>query len=350
MDQNLFNPALLKLAREERGLSQKELAEALSIQQSSVCKYEAGDLIPSNETIESVSKLFDYPSTFFFQDDLPVYSGLIFHRKRSSLSAKKRMSIEAEARLRAIDVLHLFKWKDLKSNIIPRENRKPEEMAQALRKHWNVNDGPIENLTKLLEDNKIVILSFKFDAEELDGFVLNVDNVVCIALNKDDGFSPDRQRFTMCHELAHALLHQNVFPDKTTEREADRFAAEFLAPRKAIESDLVWPMTFGQLEQLKSKWKISIAGLVYRMHDIGKISDVIYRRIMMFLSTRGLRKHEPECGLVPETPTLLNNMIQEFFAETQEALPTLKLSESRFKKRYPEIKVGGLSEMSVGKA
>jgi hypothetical protein len=86
------------------------------------------------------------------------------------------------------------------------------------------------------------------------------------------------------------------------------------------------------------------------MHDIGKISDVIYRRIMMFLSTRGLRKHEPECGLVPETPTLLNNMIQEFFAETQEALPTLKLSESRFKKRYPEIKVGGLSEMSVGKA
>lgn len=350
MDQNQFNPALLKLAREERGFSQKELAQKLCIQQSSVCKYEAGALIPSDDTIRSISKLFGYQSTFFFQDDLPVYSGLIFHRKRTSLSAKKRMSIEAEARLRAIDVLHLFKWKDLKSNIIPRENRKPEEMAQALREHWNVNDGPIENLTKLLEDNNIVILSFKFDAEELDGFVLNVDNIVCIAMNNDGGFSPDRQRFTMCHELAHALLHQNVFPDKTIEGEADRFAAEFLAPQKAIESDLAWPMTFERLKQLKSKWKISMASLIYRAHKLGKISDAIYRRIMMYMSSHGFRKHEPDCGLVPETPSLLNNMIQEFLTETQDALSRLKLSESRFKDRYPEIKIGGLSEMSVGKA
>ena len=348
MDQNQFNPALLKLAREERGLSQKELAEALCIQQSSVCKYEAGDLIPSNETIKSISKLFGYQSTFFFQDDLPVYSGLIFHRKRTSLSAKKRTRLEAEARLRAMDVLYLFKRKGLKSNIISREKRKPQEMAQALREHWNVNDGPIDNLTKLLEDNYIVVLSFKFDAEELDGFVLNVDNVVCIAMNNDNGFSPDRQRFTMCHELAHALLHQNVFPDKTTESEADKFAAEFLAPRKAIESDLVWPLTFGQLEQLKRKWKISIASLVYRAHAIGNISDVIYRRIMMFMSSYGLRKHEPDCGLVPETPSLLNNMIQEFFTETQDALSRLKLSEWRFNERYNLS--GGLSEMPVGKS
>ena len=347
MDQNRFNPALFKLVREEQGLSQKELAQKLGIQQSSVCKYEAGDMIPTTGIINDMSRYFGYQEDFFFQDDFPVYSGLVFHRKRASLGAKDRTKLEAEARLRAMDVLYLFKRKGLKSNIIPRKNREPEEMAQALRKHWNVKDGPIDNVTKLLEDNNIAILSFDFATEELDGFVLNVNNIVCIALNSNSCFSPDRRRFTLCHELAHALLHQNVFPDKTTEKEADRFAAEFLAPRDAIESDLAWPMTFGQLEQLKSKWKISIACLVVRAHTIGKISDVIYRRIMVFMSSNGLRKHEPECGLVPETPSLLNRMIKELFPETQDALSWLKLSEWRFNYRYNE---GGLSEMSVGKA
>ena len=349
MDQKRFNPELFKLVREEQGLSQKELAQKLGIQQSSVCKYEAGDMIPTTEIINDMSKYFGYQEDFFFQDVFPVYSGLVFHRKRASLSAKDRTKLEAEARLRAMDVLYLFKRKGLKSNIIPRENREPEIIAQVLRKHWRVNDGPIDNVTKLLEDNNIAILSFDFATEELDGFVLNVNNIVCIALNSNSCFSPDRRRFTLCHELAHDLLHQNVFPDKTTEKEADRFAAEFLAPQNAIESDLAQTLTFERLQQLKHTWKMSMASLVVRAHTIGKLSDVSYHRIMMYMSSKGLRKHEPECGLVPEIPCLLNNMLQEFFAETQDALSRLKLSESRFKDRYPEI-IGGLSEMSVGKA
>ena len=345
-----FNAAMLKLAREQKGLSQKALAGELGIQQSSVCKYEAGDMIPTPEILSRMCVYFGYREAFFFQTDLPVYSGLVFHRKRASLGAKDRTRLEAEARLRAMDVLYLFTRKGMKSNIISRGNRGAEEMAQALRKHWNLNDGPIENLTKLLEDNNIVILSFKFKTKELDGFVLNIDNIVCIAMNNDSCFSPDRQRFTICHELAHALLHQNAFPDKATEREADAFAAEFLAPRKTIESELALPLTFERLELLKRKWKISMASLIVRAHTIGTISDVIYRRMMMFMSSCGLRKYEPDCGLVPETPSLLNNMIHEFFAETQDALSRLKLSESRFKDRYPETKIGGLPEMTVRQA
>lgn len=350
MDQKRFNPTMFKFAREERGLSQKDLAHELDIQQSSVCKYEAGDMIPTTESLKKMCDFFGYQKDFFFQDDLPVYSGLVFHRKRASLGAKERLRLEAEARLRVMDVLYLFRKKRIESNVIPRMNREPEEMAQALRKYWNVNDGPIDNVTKLLEDNHIAILSFPFKTAELDGFVLNLDNIICIALNNDGCFPPDRQRFTLCHELAHALLHQNVFPDKEIEKQADTFAAEFLAPQSAIENDLALPLTFEKLEQLKRKWKMSMASFVVRAHNTKKIPDVVYRRIMMFMSSRGLRKHEPECGLVPEMPTLLNNLIQEFFTETQDALSRLKLSESRFKDRYPEIKIGGLSEMSVGKA
>ena len=93
-----------------------------------------------------------------------------------------------------------------------------------------------------------------------------------------------------------------------------------------------------------------MASLIVRAHTIGTISDVIYRRMMMFMSSCGLRKHEPDCGLVPETPSLLNNMMKEFLAETQDALSRLKLSESRFKDRYPETKIGGLPEMTVRQA
>ena len=340
MSEAIFNPALFKLVREQNSLSQKDLAVKLGVQQSSVCKFEAGGMIPSEAVISKMSSSFGYLNEFFFQKELSVHSGLIFHRKRAALGAKERIKLEAEARLRAMDVLYLFRKKGLQSNVIPRENRSPEVMAQDLRVYWNVKAGPIENLTELLESNRIVIISFDFGTSELDGFVINVDNIVCIAMNKDDCFSPDRRRFTLCHELAHALLHQNEFPSKDAEKEADKFAAEFLAPENCIKDELTPPLTMEKLKTLKSQWKMSMASLIYRAHALGNISDAVYHRLLVFMSTYGFRKHEPECGLVFETPSLLNSMMREFYTETLDAPAQLGLSLQRFTNRYLQTQEG----------
>lgn len=346
---NSFNPSILKLAREQLGVSQKELALLLKVQQSAICKYELGTISPSEDVIERMSSLFQYPRDFFYQDNFIADSGLVYHRKRASLSAKDRAKIEAEVRLRTIDVYQLLKKGSIKSNLLLREgDESPEAMAQSLRKFWNVDNGPIENVTELFEKNNIVILSFPFELSELDGFTLNLGEIVCIALNDDIVFSPDRRRFTLCHELAHSVLHRNTFPCKKTEKEADAFAAEFLAPEEQIKKEFVTPLTLDELKQLKTRWKISMASLVVRAHSLEVISDAVYRHTMIYLSSCGFRKKEPECGLSFEYPSLLLEKIKSLFRETPDVLAQLKLSKERFMQRYSQL--GGLIDMTVGKA
>ncbi|WP_410672237.1 ImmA/IrrE family metallo-endopeptidase [Amycolatopsis sp. cmx-4-68] len=56
-----------------------------------------------------------------------------------------------------------------------------------------------------------------------------------ILLNR--GRLPDRERFTLAHEVGHLLMHE--LPADDQEKEADRFAGEFLAPAEELEP-LLW--------------------------------------------------------------------------------------------------------------
>ena len=171
---------------------------------------------------------------------------------------------------------------------------------------------PIGNLVQLLEKNGVLVLPFDFGTDKIDGFFLSLsENFVCIALNDSTGFAPDRRRFTLAHELGHALLHRASFPNKDLEREADAFAAEFLAPAAAIREDLVLPISLKLLFELKSKWMISMAAILYRAKTLDVIDENEYRQCCIAFSSLGYRKKEPLCGLELERPTLLVKMIEE---------------------------------------
>lgn len=335
----LFNADLLKLVREQKGYTQTGFAAALGIKQTFVSKFERGTAIPSGDMIEKIAQLTQYPVSFFEQEDSTVISGLVFHRKRTLLSAARRDTIEAEGKLRAMEAKSICEKLGKGSNVLPRDDRSPEDMAQLMRKHWKVAPLPIENLVKLLEDNGIVILKFDFGTDLLDGFWIPIEaesNLICIALNSDPAFSADRQRFTLCHELGHALLHRDEFPGKEAEQEANQFAGEFLLPKALVSDDLTPPISFSHLKELKAKWKASMGSLLYRAKTIEKLGDSNYRRMCAFMSQMGLRKREPDCGIQFETPVLLQNMIHEIgSAEAVCALAHLTMSE--FQARHSTI-------------
>lgn len=120
---------------------------------------------------------------------------------------------------------------------------------------------PIENIVKLLENNGIIIIKFDFGTDLLDGFWIPIEakySLICIALNPAPAFSADRQRFTLCHELGHSLLHRDEFPGKEAEQEANKFAGEFLLPQMLVSDDLTPPISFSHLKELKAKWKMMI--------------------------------------------------------------------------------------------
>ena len=344
----MYNASLLRLAREQVGLTQKELAKKLSVQQAVLSKYENGSIVPPETMQKKIAVALDYPVSFFLQSDGEIPSGLAFHRKRSSLLSSVRLRIEAEVRARSLDVIKLFHCHDLRSNIIAREGRTPEEMAKAIRSHWHIAPGPIDDLTALLEANGIVVLKFDFQTDKLDGFFMPLPRgIISIALNDNPAFSPDRRRHTLAHECGHALLeHCDGFPDEESEKEAEAFAAEFLTPADSIRDELQPPLTLARLRMLKIKWKVSMGSLLYRAHTLETIKDSIYRRTWMFLSSQGYRKREPDFGIEDERPALLIKLVNDFVKKEPNALETLCLSAARFHERYTWINMEGQSLMT----
>ena len=56
----------LRNLRKERGITQKELAEKLSMDTSIVCKYESGAAVPSYEALEKIADFFEVSTDYLF--------------------------------------------------------------------------------------------------------------------------------------------------------------------------------------------------------------------------------------------------------------------------------------------
>ena len=128
-----FNPDKLRLLRESRGMSQTQVATSVGISQAALSKFEKGTLEPSEETRQELASFFETQPSWFLGESFEIPSGLIFHRKRSSLSASIRSRIEAEARLRLMDVAKLRRLRTRSSNLLNCLGATPEETARLLR-------------------------------------------------------------------------------------------------------------------------------------------------------------------------------------------------------------------------
>jgi Zn-dependent peptidase ImmA (M78 family) len=99
------------------------------------------------------------------------------------------------------------------------------------------------------------------------------------------------------------------------EDEADRFAAEFLAPAAEIAPDLEG-LDMAKLAHLKMQWGISMQALIMRAFHLGTISDRQRRSFFTRLTQLGYRKQEPY-PIPKEAPTLVNRLID--FHQTEHA-------------------------------
>ncbi len=129
--------------------------------------------------------------------------------------------------------------------------------------------------------------------DELAGMVYIKDKVPIIGVNALH--SPNRQRFTIAHEIAHLHLHADVvaasvhidkgFPESALRRdsssadgsllleiEANRFASALLMPRRALEAELrAKPLDIEDertIEQLAKQFRVSTTALQYRLRSI----------------------------------------------------------------------------------
>ncbi len=311
-----FNPSMIILARESRGLTQGELAERIGMSATNLGKIERQDINISSDTVEAIAEQTGYPPHFFSQKGEIIPENLNY-RKREVVAQKLITPIHAMVNISRNQIGFLSSILNVKVPILPvlevSETQTPQKIAAKVRKLWNINTAVIENLTDLLESNGIVIRSFPFETDRVDSRSIITENGFPVIFC-NSSLLGDRQRFSLAYELAQLVMHTfNVVPfERDISREANAFAAELLMPESEIRNDFKNGLSIPYLGELKRKWKVSMISLVYRADDLGYLTPNQKRYLVQQFNQLKIRKREPiDLDIKTEQPRLLKRWIGE---------------------------------------
>ena len=281
------NGHMFVLAREIRGMTQAELARKSFTSQATIARIEAEQSAEVvEERIFSLAKAVDFPVSFFQQNEdlLGFGSSAYFYRKKAGLSAVDRKRIHGIVNVlriilkKLLDAVEIVPKRPLPVFEIEQYGGSPTRVAQALRAFWNTPDGPIANLTNLIESAGVIVVPCDFGTTAMDATSLRLTEMPpLIFINKD--IPGDRWRFTLAHELAHLVMHQ--VPHDQMEEEADEFASEFLLPEIEMKSmfSRLAKVRLVDLINVKPYWKVSVAALIERAYRMG-FADANARRYL----------------------------------------------------------------------
>jgi Zn-dependent peptidase ImmA (M78 family)/transcriptional regulator with XRE-family HTH domain len=314
---NTVNTEMIILARESRGITQQELADRIGIHKANASRLEAGGTIINEETVSIIASITQYPVSFFYQTGKVMPVNLAY-RRRQNVPIKLITPIEAKINIirRHVQLLAVELNKAVPA--LPQyecnEKNTAADIAIALRKKWNVYPGVIENLTRLIEKQGIIVAGFNFGTERVDSRSILTDNKYpLIVLNKS--MLADRQRFSLAYELGHLVMHtfSPVAHNRDIAHEANAFAAEFLMPAKEIKKDFNQPITLSLLGELKRKWKASMISLLYRADDLGFLTPNQNRYLVQQFNQLKIRRREPpELDAPVEDPQLLKQWLATY--------------------------------------
>lgn len=303
-----FTPGRLTLARERRGITQRELGEIASVTPRVVNLYETGKLSPSTETLQAIARALKFPVSFFQAPEVePLTLEAASFRALSKATASLRNRAVAAGTL-ALEMHRVLseKFELPAPNVPDLREQSPERASDTLRHVWGIGQRPISNVVHLLEANGIRVFSLSEDCEAIDAFSIWRDGTPFVFLNTRK--TAERSIFDAAHELAHLALHRHGSPQgQDAELQADRFASSFLLPESAIRSAAPRFPTIASVLAMKSTWHASVAAIGYRLHQLQLMSDWHYRQFNIELSRRG-KKNEP-APLPRETSAILRKAL-----------------------------------------
>jgi Zn-dependent peptidase ImmA (M78 family)/transcriptional regulator with XRE-family HTH domain len=316
------NPNMIILAREARGLIQAELADSIGMSATNLGKIERKEIGISDDVLELIADKTHYPIHFFKQSGDIVPENLNY-RKREVVSQKLISPIHAQVNIIRKHVHFLTMALNKPTPTIPivevTAKQTPQKIAQKIRQLWKVDKPIIADLTKLIEENGIIVQSFAFGTDRVDSrSILTDDKFPIIFLN--DSLLGDRQRFSLAYELGQLIMHTfTIVPiDRSVSHEANAFAAELLMPADEIKKDFEKGVSIPLLGELKRKWKVSMIALLYRADDLGLLTPNQKRYLIQQFNQLKIRRREPmELDVVREQSKLMKRWIADYRTKTK---------------------------------
>lgn len=339
-----INIERIKLARESRGYSQSSLSKRLkTISQSMLSKIEKGFADCSDETLNELSKVLNYPESFFYKKHQAYQIKEFYYRKNQSTTITKNKILEAKINILSSQISELLDNVELDIDLPYTDIRElditPERFAVQVRSYFQIPKGPINDLIYTLEKKGVIIHFLDFDETfKFSGTNFRTkEGVPVIIVNANH--SNSRKIYTIAHELGHLLMHENfiILDDSNIiEKQANDFAANFLMPKADIKSDL-YGLTDTKLAELKRYWKVSIQALLYRAKELNCITPDQYRRWVTKINYNGWRINEPYEFNISE-PKILGKMLLLHFEDLNysknEILDMLSLSDEEFNENF----------------
>jgi Zn-dependent peptidase ImmA (M78 family)/DNA-binding XRE family transcriptional regulator len=340
-----INPQMIVLARESRGMMQKDLADKLGVSSGKLSYVENGELTLDDKELEKLSKALNYPSNFFFQQGEAYLPSSINFRRRLKVVQRLLTPVVANINIYRLNIEKLMiglKFAQPKIPVVDMNKcGTPQEAAKKLRSYWKVPSGPIDSMTALLEENNILVLSFDFETDRVDSrTILTKGMYPLIVINKR--MLGDRQRFSLAFELGHLVMHSLSLAstEQDIDHEANLFAAEFLMPEKDIRKDFeASDITLSRLGELKGKWKVSMQSLLYHACDLGFLTVNQKRYLISQFNSMKIRRREPQEFDIPiEKPLLIRNLMTKYRNAQRitinELAATFNLTQDEFMERY----------------
>lgn len=307
-----FQPSRLTVAREYRGLAKNELAKKIQKTSSAISQFELGLSKPDKETLLSICWTLGFSPNFFATKlDKPRFDLDSCHfrsLKGTSQFDRRQALANGSLLLDLIKVLEEFvdlpEVKLLPSDREITSDKDVEEIAIGLRRQWGLGNGPIPDISKLIESKGILICPLSEKFEGIDAFSSwSEERPIIFSVFHPKAAS--RERFNLAHELGHLVMHVDAKPGNTdNERQANRFGSAFLMPAETFREEFPRIIDWDHFIALKHRWKVSLAAILRRGLDLELISYSTYQRAFVGLSQRGWRTEEPE-EFAHEHPVML---------------------------------------------
>ncbi|MEU7909549.1 helix-turn-helix domain-containing protein [Microbispora bryophytorum] len=323
----MFTASRLVLARKRRRMTLAKLSQASNISVRSLTAFENGHKSPSGDTLMSLAGALELPSTFFTASDLaeiPV--------NEASFRALTKMSaLDRDSALSAGSfAIAINDWIEERFDLPPVDvptfpHLQPEEAAELLRARWGLGEAPIPHMIRLLEAHGIRVFSLATDCSSVDAFsIRHRGKQPFIFLNTQK--SGERGRFDAAHELGHLVLHSEhrIPHGPEAEKEAQHFASAFLMPRAGIIAQDLHNTSLDRILVAKKAWKVAAIALTYRLHELGLMSDWLYRVTAKQLAQMGYRRSEPG-GIDRESSHLLTKV---FAGLRENGISALQVAEA----------------------